>query len=234
MLTGKQALTQGTRSLNGKEQPPKTPNPRHRTDGNAHSVRVPSRRLEEPSGRGSHQQTRRSPTKWLLGAPQERRTHTVSTSGTKKPFLRRQGRPAPQLLLPPGPPVRPTAVSPHSPRPAAPCRAQHRAHSSPPPPHTPPPPGPQRGAGGRRKGKSSPHTSGPAVEERISTQKNDCGSHNSRRRRCEGSGGGGGARQALRMLRGRGRCRPGRRNRRGRGLRGFARGGGRQRQCCAE
>lgn len=233
MLTGKQALTQGTRSLNGKEQPPKTPNPRHRTDGNAHSVRVPSRRLEEPSGRGSHQQTRRSPTKWLLGAPQERRTHTVSTSGTKKPFLRRQGRPAPQLLLPPGPPVRPTAVSPHSPRPAVPCRAQHRAHRSPPPPHTPPP-GPQRGAGDRRKGKSSPHTSGPAVEERISTQKNDCGSHNSRRRCCEGSGGGGGARQALRMLRGRGRCRPGRRNRRGRGLRGFARGGGRRRQCCAE
>lgn len=141
MLTGKQALTQGTRSLNGKEQPPKTPNPRQRTDGNAHSVRVsvPSRRLEEPSGRGSHQQTRRSPTKWLLGAPQERRTHTVSTSGTKKPFLRRQGRPAPQLLLPPGPPVRPTAVSPHSPRPAVPCRAQHRAHRSPPPPHTPPP-----------------------------------------------------------------------------------------------
>lgn len=141
MLTGKQALTQGTRSLNGNEQPPKTPNPRQRTDGNAHSVRVsvPSRRLEEPSGRGSHQQTRRSPTKWLLGAPQERRTHTVSTSGTKKPFLRRQGRPAPQLLLPPGPPVRPTAVSPHSPRPAVPCRAQHRAHRSPPPPHTPPP-----------------------------------------------------------------------------------------------
>lgn len=118
------------------------------------------------------------------------------------------------------------------PRRAVPCPAPRSP--LPTPSSHPPPPGPQRGAGDRRKGKSSPHTSGPAVEERISTQKKDCASHNSRRRRCEGSGGGGGARQALRMLRGRGRCRPGRRNRRGRGLRGFARGGGRRRQCCAE
>lgn len=157
--------------------------------------------------------------------PAERRNRSsADKGGPPRSFSSRRGPlsvPPRSLHTPPAPPCR--AVPCPAPRSPLPTPSSH-----------PPPPGPQRGAGDRRKGKSSPHTSGPAVEERISTQKNDCGSHNSRRRCCEGSGGGGGARQALRMLRGRGRCRPGRRNRRGRGLRGFARGGGRQRQCRAE